>query len=217
MLPFEDLIEKKMSTKRFEHSKGVARAAQWLATRYGADVEKASIAGMLHDVTKEWKSSEHMEFLHKYNIGITKYEYASKKLLHAVTGSCLAKTFFKITDLDILSSIRFHTTARANMSVLNKVIFLADFISDDRHFSGVGRLRTLASLSLDEAIFEGLLFTINELLKDNSIIHPDTFNAYNHYVIQRSYGKSSSFLDFSDFLCTKKYKCPRNKKVPAFV
>lgn len=192
-----------MSEKRFKHSVNVAKAARWLAFKYGASEEKAVIAGILHDITKEWKTHDHMTFLHKYNIGITSYEYNSKKLYHAVTGSCFAKAVMKIYDLDILNAIRFHTTARAGMSTLEKVIYVADFISDDRSFSGVDRLRSLSTLSLDETVFAGLADTIKELSHDNSIIHPDTINAYNEYVMRIEKERN---LRISDERITKFYK-----------
>lgn len=204
MFPFENLIKLKLSKKRFEHCLGVAKAARWLAIKYGADEKKAVIAGMLHDITKEWTTSDHMKFLHNYNIGITRCEYASKKLLHAITGTCYVKTFLKISDKNILSAIRFHTTARAGMSILEKVVYLADFISDDRNFSGVNRLRALAALNLDDAVFAGILDSVKELIEKNSIIHPNTLNAYNEFVIERDYGKSLKFDKF--FVSSKKKK-----------
>lgn len=194
MLPFERYIKGRMSNKRFNHSINVAKAAKWLAYKYGADENKAVIAGMLHDITKEWKSTQHWQFLHKYNIGLSKYEYASKKLYHSITGSCFCKTFLRINDLEILSAIRFHTTARPNMKLLEKVIYIADFISDDRHFEGVARLRSLASVNLDAAMFEGLSVTISELASEGSLIHPNTLNAYNDYVFGANKNTNHSFL-----------------------
>ena len=194
MLPFERYIKGRMSGKRFNHSINVAKAAKWLAYKYGANEDKAVIAGVLHDITKEWKTTQHWQFLHKYNIGISKYEYASKKLYHSITGSCYCKVFLRITDLEILNAIRFHTTARPHMTLLEKVIYIADFISDDRHFEGVQRLRSLASMNLDTAVFEGLSVTINELASEGSLIHPNTLNAYNEYVFKAHERTSPSFL-----------------------
>lgn len=196
MFPFENLVKLRLTRKRFEHCLNVAKASRWLAIKYGADEKKALIAGILHDITKEWSTSDHMKFLHNYNIGITRFEFASKKLLHAITGSCYAKIFLKVTDRDILNSIRFHTTARSGMSILEKVIYLADFISDDRSFSGVNRLRTLAALNLDDAVFAGIMDTIEELLKKKSIIHPDTLSAYNEFVINYDQSKGIKFEKF---------------------
>lgn len=190
MFPFEKFIRERMSEKRFRHSVNVARAARWLAFKYDVDEEKAVIAGILHDITKEWKTHDHMTFLHKYNIGLTNYEYNSKKLLHAITGSCFVNVILKITDIGIFNAIRFHTTARPGMSKLEKIVYLADFISEDRSFGGVDRLRALASLNLNDAVFAGLSDTIRELSQNNKIIHPNTLNAYNEYVFLNEKEKS---------------------------
>ena len=132
MLPFERFIKERMSGKRFIHSVNVAKTARWLAFKYDVDDRKAVIAGILHDITKEWVLEDHLSFLHTHNIGVSSYEYASPKLFHAITASCYAKIVLKITDVEILHAIRFHTTGRANMSKLEKVIFLADGISEER-------------------------------------------------------------------------------------
>ena len=195
-----------MSEKRFIHSVNVAKTARWLAFKYGADEDKAVIAGMLHDITKEWKIRDHLEFLHKKNIGVTKYEYACKKLFHSLTGACLVHSSFKIMNLDILNAIRFHTTARPGMSKLEKIIYVADFISDDRSYGGVNRLRALAALNLDSAVFAGLIDTIKELVHEGSIIHPNTLNAYNEYIFRNkqqkyvSLSKNNLFLSNSEYL-----------------
>ena len=185
VLPFESFIKNRLSEKRFKHSVNVAKAARWLAFKYEANDSKAVIAGILHDLTKEWKTHDHLMFLQKYNIGVTKYEYGSKKLFHAITASIYAKAILRITDIDILNAIRFHTTARPKMSKLEKIVYLADFISDDRNFSGVDRLRALASINLDDAVFAGLSYTIKELSDDSKVIHPNTINAYNEFVLNR--------------------------------
>lgn len=192
-----------MSEKRFNHSVNVAKAAKWLAYKYGADKDKAIIAGVLHDITKEWKTKEHWSFLHNYNIGLSRYEYASKKLYHSITGSCFCKIFLRINDLEILNAIRFHTTARQNMAILEKIIYIADFISDDRHFDGVHRLRTLASVNLDAAVFEGLSITIKDLASEGTLIHPNTLKAYNEYVFKLHEKTDPSFLQETFKWCDK--------------
>ncbi len=194
MLPFEDYIKGRMSGKRFNHSINVARAAKWLAYKYGENEEKAVIAGVLHDITKEWKTKQHWEFLHTHNIGLSNYEYSSKKLYHSITGSCFCKVNLRITDLGILRAIRFHTTARPKMTKLEKILYIADFISDDRHFDGVDRLRSLAYMNLDAAMFEGLSITINELSSEGSLIHPNTLHAYNEYVFNAQAHSRPDFL-----------------------
>ena len=187
MLPFERFIKERMSEKRFIHSVNVAKTARWLAFKYDVDDRKAVIAGILHDITKEWLLNDHLSFLHTYNVGVSSYEYASPKLFHAITASCYAKVILKITDIDILQAIRFHTTGRPGMSPLEKVIFLADGISEERRYSGVNELRYIAEYSLDDAVFKEISGIISdELLKKGRLIHPDTFNAYNEFILLRA-------------------------------
>lgn len=208
MFPFEKFIRERLTEKRFRHSVNVARAARWLAFKYDANEEKAVIAGMLHDITKEWKVHEHMAFLHNYNIGVTSYEYSSKKLFHSITGACFVNIILKIPDMDIFNAIRFHTTARAGMSKLEKIVYLADFISEDRCFGGVDKLRALASFNLNDAVFAGLSDTIQELSHNNKIIHPNTLNAYNEYILVNEREKSLQIGEYyiSKCLSTKSLK-----------
>ena len=187
MLPFERFIKERMSGKRFIHSVNVAKTARWLAFKYDVDDRKAVIAGILHDITKEWVLEDHLSFLHTHNIGVSSYEYASPKLFHAITASCYAKIVLKITDVEILHAIRFHTTGRANMSKLEKVIFLADGISEERKYSGVNELRYIAEYSLDDAVFKEITGVISdELLRKGRLIHPDTLDAYNEFILLRT-------------------------------
>ena len=187
MLPFERFIKERMSEKRFIHSVNVAKTARWLAFKYDVDDRKAVIAGILHDITKEWVLEDHLSFLHTHNIGVSSYEYASPKLFHAITASCYAKIVLKITDVEILHAIRFHTTGRANMSNLEKVVFLADGISEERKYSGVNELRYIAEYSLDDAVFKEITGVISdELLRKGRLIHPDTLDAYNEFILLRT-------------------------------
>ena len=186
LFPFELFVKERLSQDRFIHSVNVAKAAKNLALKYGASEEKAVIAGMLHDITKEWTNHEHMQFLNQHNIGLTGYEYTSAKLFHAITGACFSKVTLKINDIDIFNAIRFHTTARNEMSILEKIIYVSDFISEDRQFKDLETLRVLAYKSLEAAVGVGVKLTMMELVKNGYIIHPDTFNAYNEMMFLKS-------------------------------
>lgn len=203
MLPFERFIKERMSAKRFIHSVNVAKTARWLAFKYDVDDRKAVIAGILHDITKEWILEDHLSFLHTHNVGVSSYEYASPKLFHAITASCYAKIVLKITDVEILHAIRFHTTGRGGMSKLEKVIFLADGISEERKYSGVNELRYIAEYSLDDAVFKEISGIISdELLRKGRLIHPDTVDAYNEFILLRTkqMRDSSSRYHMSDYI-----------------
>ena len=175
-----------LSEKRAIHSINVAKEAVKLAEKYGADVEKAEIAGILHDIAKETPVEEQLQILNKSGIIKNTADIASPKLLHAQTATVLLPELFCITDADIITAIRFHTTAREGMSLLEKVLYVADYISEDRIYDGVEELRKVAYESLEEAMLIGLQFTIAELAEGLRPIHPDTVNAYNQIVCEKN-------------------------------
>ncbi len=179
MKDYEELIGKRMKSARFKHSKNVAKEAVRLAKKYGADAEKAELAGILHDATKETPEDEQMELIARAGIVLTPLERSSHKLWHAISGAAFVQVELGITDEDIINSIRYHTTGRAGMSLLEKVIFIADFTSAERDYEGVDRMRKVADKSLDEAILEGMSFTIADLAERKLTIAPDTFMGYN--------------------------------------
>ena len=176
---YEDIISKRMKSARFKHSRNVAKEAVRLAKKYGADAEKAEIAGILHDATKESPEDEQMELIERAGIELSELEKKSHKLWHAISGSAYVKVELGIEDEDILNAIRYHTTGRAGMSLLEKVIFIADFTSAERDYDGVDRMRRAADKSLEEAILEGMSFTIADLAERKLTIAPDSFMGYN--------------------------------------
>jgi nicotinate-nucleotide adenylyltransferase len=181
---YQSVAKEMLSSKRYNHCVNVAKTAGRLAVKYGASREKAKISGILHDLTKEWTNFEHMKFITENNIPITRYEIASKKLLHAITCSFYLQIVLKIRDFDIINAVRFHTTARKGMSMLEKVVFIADFISAERNFNGVNKLRMLAERSMESVMPEALSFSIVELVDEKKVIHPDTFEAYNEVIFE---------------------------------
>ena len=176
---YETLISGRMKAARFRHSKNVAKEAVRLAKKYGADAEKAELAGILHDATKETPEAEQMELIERAGITLSDLERCSHKLWHAISGSAFVQVELGITDPDLINSIRYHTTGRAGMSLLEKVIFIADFTSAERDYEGVERMRKAADKSLEDAMLEGISFTIADLAERRQTIAPDTFAAYN--------------------------------------
>ena len=138
-----------MGKKRYIHSINVAKAAQQLAIKYGGDIEKAMIAGILHDIT-----------LIKQEIGIV--------------------------DEDILNAVKYHTSGRANMSLLEKIIFVADFIGEERDYKGVDVMRSKAKKSLEEAMLYGVTFTIRDLAERQCAIDMNTLALYNELIINKN-------------------------------
>ena len=188
---YEEIIKPLLSEKRFKHCLNVAKSAEQLAKKYGADAEKARVAGTLHDIMKEKTQEEQLEMVDKFGINITKFEMASKKLFHAITGSAYIEKVLGINDEDIINAVRYHTTAREGMSLLEKVIFVADFISEDRDYKGVEEMRKAAARGLDNAVMEGLKFTVKDLADDGKPIHPNTLKAYNEMALKKENSKKA--------------------------
>lgn len=172
-----------LSEKRFYHSVCVSREAENLARRYGADPVQAHLAGILHDIMKDLPRDEQLKLMERFGIILTDLERAQKKLWHAILGAAYIEKVLKVEDVELVRAVRYHTTGRADMTLLEKVIFLADFISADRNFPGVEDLRKKAYFSMDSAIAEGMIFTIRELAEHNQPIHPNTILAYNQLVL----------------------------------
>ena len=159
--------------KRIAHVQGVEEEAVRLAGRWGADPEKARRAGILHDCTKYLELEEQLELCRKYGVVLDGLEAQSAKLLHAKTGAWVAREVYG-ADEDIFQAIYWHTTGKADMSVLEKVIYLADYIEPHRDFPGVEKLRDLAYRDLDQAMLMGVEMSISDLKARNVPIHPNT-------------------------------------------
>lgn len=181
---YEKIIRPRLKDARFEHSKNVSKEAVRLAKKYGADVEKAAVAGILHDITKETPNEEQLEIMKRAGIRLSPLEENSPKLWHAISGSGYIKTELGIEDEDILNAVRYHTTARGGMSLLEKVIFIADFTSAERDYDGVDKIRKAADKSLEDAMLAGLSFSIEDLAHRHLAIAEDTVDAYNEIVVK---------------------------------
>lgn len=182
---FLEEIKKRLNPDRLYHSLNVADEAKKLAKHYGADEQKAFTAGLLHDILKNTPDSELLQYFERNGIMLTETERASRKTWHAMAGADFLRRELHVTDEDILSAVRWHTTGRAGMTLLDKVLFVADFISADRDYPGVERMREKACVSLEDAMLEGLQFTINELVENAWPVHEDSIRAYNELVINR--------------------------------
>ena len=179
-------LRENLSDKRFKHSLGVAEEAKRLAGHYFADGEKAYLAGLVHDCAKEIPEAEAKRLLwDKYKIVIDPVSMHTPKLLHGPLGACMAQSEFGIFDAEILDAIKYHTTAKADMSLLTKIIYMADYIEPNRTFDGVEELREQAYDNLDRAIIIGLDFTLSDLIADGHMLHPDTVHARNFLLMQK--------------------------------
>ena len=181
---YRAILREKLDEYRYVHSINVSETSAELARKYGADEKKAYEAGLLHDIMKNADKEETFALFEKYGVELTQLEKKSPKLWHAIAGSVYCKYELEIDDEDVISAIRYHTTGRAGMTELEKVLFPADFISADRNDNGVEEMREKAQISLDEAMTEGLRFTIDELCNALKPIHPDTIDAYNDILLK---------------------------------
>ncbi len=179
-------LEQQLSPKRFRHSCNVARAARQLAQKYGADVEKAYFAGLMHDVCKEMLFVDQKALMLAGDFAPDEAELQSKKVWHGIAGAYYLQSEFGINDMDILNAVRFHTVGRANMSLLEEIIYIADMISDDRDYKGVGKMRKLAFENLQDAMFEAIRDSAVAILKKGVMLPQYTIAAYNYYLMRQN-------------------------------
>lgn len=182
MFTEEQIIEKlktMISGKRIEHSLNVRDVAVRLASHYGADVEKARVAGLLHDCAKGFRCDEALKLAKEYELQLDKVTLNHHALLHAPLGAKIAQVEFGITDEEILDAIRFHTTGRENMTLLDKIVCLADYIEPGRGFRGIDEIRSLAFSDINMALGKAFGSTINFIVSKNYILHPTTVLARN--------------------------------------
>lgn len=165
-----------MKAKRVPHVMGVEEEAVRLAKHWGADPELARHAGILHDCTKYLELDEQLELCDKYGVELDALERQAVKLLHSKTGACIAREVFGEPD-EVYEAIFWHTTAKENMTTLEKIIYMADYIEPNRDFDGVDRLRALAYEDLDKALLLGVETTIQEMEERHLPIHNKTLLA----------------------------------------
>ena len=175
-------LEKSLDAKRYEHSLGVAYISSALAMRYGADISKALVAGYLHDCAKCLSDEKKLSICKKNNIEISEAEQNKPCLLHAKVGSFLAKKEYGIEDEDILNAITYHTTGRPGMSILEKIVYLADYIEPGRKLvPNLEKIRTLAFKDMDEALLLTLENIIRYLQETGETMDTFTLETYNYY------------------------------------
>ena len=182
-LPYDELREVSLALhdeKRRAHVDGTADTAFALAERWGADPEAARRAGILHDITKALTEQEQLHFCYEYGMMPTEFQYQNPKLLHALTGAAVAERIFGESE-PVVSAIRWHTTGRAAMSTLEKILYIADYMEPNRDFPGVEILRDLVWKDLDAAILRGLEKTVDHVRSRGLFVDPDSLDAWNYY------------------------------------
>ncbi|HYE12688.1 MAG TPA: bis(5'-nucleosyl)-tetraphosphatase (symmetrical) YqeK [Patescibacteria group bacterium] len=175
----KDCLKSSISSKRYLHSTNVSLTSAKLAEFYGFDAEKASIAGLVHDCARELGMEELLNCLAEEGIEADALTLGVKELLHGPAAVHICRKMFGIEDEEILAAVRYHTTGRENMSSLEKIVYLADFIEPLRSFDGVKELRGLAFRKLDEAVLGAFNSSIQYIISKNGLIHADTILSRN--------------------------------------
>lgn len=176
-------LKTKINEKRMEHSLGVEYTAACMAMVHGADVEKARIAGLLHDCAKGLPTREKLEKARKHGLAVSKYEEKNPDMLHAKLGAFYARYKYDVTDEEILDAICYHTTGRPNMSLLEKIIFVADYIEPNRKtLKEMDIIRKEAFEDLDKCVIHILKNTIDYLETSMNEMDYMTQMTYNYYV-----------------------------------
>lgn len=175
-------IEKSQDEKRFEHTLGVAYTAAALAMCHGEDIEKAKLAGLLHDCAKCISDEKKIKICQKSHVEITEVELRNPFLLHAKAGACLARNKFGVQDEDILNAILYHTTGRPNMSRLEKIIYIADYMEPSRkQAEDLPDVRKLAFQDLELTLVRILKDTLFYLQQKGNETDPMTQKTYDYY------------------------------------
>ena len=182
-----DIMQERLASmlkpKRFRHSINTMQTAVALAKHYKVDIEKAAIAGLLHDCAKNLSDEDLLVCCNKYGIAVSELEKRQPFLLHGAVGAVIAKNEFYVDDCEILKAIMCHTTGCVNMCTLDKIIFLADYIEPAREHKEAEAARKLVYEDIDKA----MLFTYDSVIKyvisKNGLIHPNTIEARNELLM----------------------------------
>ncbi len=175
-------LEKALDSKRYEHTLGVTYTAAALAMRYDVPVDKAQLAGLLHDCAKCLSNSKKLSICEKHHIEVTEIEKRNPFLLHAKVGGFLATDKYGVNDEDVINAILNHTTGRPGMSLLEKIIFIADYIEPGRKQApNLQIIRKLAFVNLDQALIKILEDTLQYLKESGGEVDPMTGKTYAYY------------------------------------
>ena len=175
-------LKDSLSKSRYEHTLGVEFTSAAMAMKYGVDIYRAELAGLLHDCAKCIDDEEKLYECKKYNVEITAIEKRNPFLIHSKLGAVYAKEKYGIIDDEILSSIRFHTTGKPDMTMLEKIIFIADYIEPGRDKAkNLTMIRKVAFEDIDEAMYMILKDTLEYLESGEDELDPATEETYVFY------------------------------------
>lgn len=178
----EDKLQSALSIKRYKHTLGVVEEAVKLAELYGVDTQKAKIAALLHDCAKDYPDDMKKRLCKEFHIQLDDIMKSQIDLAHPFLGAKIAKTEYQVEDGEILEAIRYHTTGKKNMSMLDKIIFIADYIEPNRKpFKQLEEIRRLAYVDINKAMKLALEATIDYTIEKNQKLHPLALEALEDY------------------------------------
>lgn len=188
---YEELIKERLSKKRYTHSMNVAEACYKLAERYGADKKRCYLAGLLHDIMKEDLPERQRQYTVESGMAPDPAEIETPALWHGVAGAYFVREKLGITDEEVLNGIRFHTIGCAKMTLIEKIVYLGDMISEERSYKDVDRFRKICFDDIDKAMSVALIYQIENVCGKCGQIPAYTFEAYNYYL---KYNKNKESL-----------------------
>lgn len=174
-------LKENLSEKRYKHSIGVMKKAEELAQIYNVDLEEAKLAGLAHDIAKEMTKEEYIKYAQDNNIKLNKEDKEVTPVLHAIIGADICKNKYGFTKR-MQNAIKYHSTGRARMNMLEKIIFIADKIEENRQFEGIERIRKLAQNNIDDAVKYFLDYTIEKCEKQKLPIHTQSIKARKYFL-----------------------------------
>ena len=175
-------VKNTLSEKRYIHSVGVMKQAEYLAKKHGQDIEIAKVVGIAHDIAKEIPEEEKLVYVKENNIEIDEIEKVNVGLLHAKIGADICKKKYNFTE-EMQNAIKYHTTGNENMDTLAKIIFVADKTEENRKYDDLETVRKLADEDLDKCILYILDYMLVDNVKKQKLIHPDSIKIRNKIML----------------------------------
>ncbi len=169
---YSSLMKERLDGELYRHSLSVAEAAVSLAEYYGADTGKAELAGLVHDYGKRYSKQDLIRKADLLGLSLDRITRQQEKLLHAPVGAALLKSELEICDPEIIRAVACHTTGQIGMTLLDKIIYLADYVAEDRQFEGVEQIRKTAYSNLDRALLAAVDMGIKSVVDRGLMLHP---------------------------------------------
>ncbi len=180
---YTSLMKERLKTDLYHHCLGTAEAAFKLAAHYGADKDKAYLAGIVHDYGKRYSAGELLTKADEHGICLDFYTRNSGKLLHAPVGAALLNIELELEDPEVLQAVAYHTTGRRGMTLLEKILYLADYIEEGRNFEGVAEIRKAAFNNFEKALLLAVDNTISSVVRRGLLLHPRSVAFRNSLIV----------------------------------